>query len=245
MKNYYIYPYRTDLVCKESNDCDSIKVLNTNYEGNIYKTIFFNDLNNKESIKKILKNEILFFLHEMDITKKNHIFIVGLGNENHTADSIGPKVLKHINVNSFLENIGIEINGNKISALEPGVLSETGILTDKIISSVSKEIKPDLIILIDSFVSDDINYLNKTIEITNYGINPGSGLKGINSKIDKTTLGIPILVIGVVTAIEIKFTSDNNINFIPYLLSTKDIDEFVINISKIIGQSINEAISDL
>ncbi|MBR6113236.1 MAG: GPR endopeptidase, partial [Bacilli bacterium] len=177
--------------------------------------------------------------------KKDHIFIVGLGNENHTADSIGPKTLKHIQVNSFLENIGVEISGNKVSALEPGVLGETGILTDKIISSVSKEIKPDLIILIDSFVSDDINYLNKTIEITNYGINPGSGLKGINSKIDKTTLGIPILVIGVVTAIEIKFTNDNNINFIPYLLSTKDIDEFVINISKIIGQSINEAISDL
>lgn len=229
MKKYNIYPYKTDLILDNNN----------------YKTIFFDSLNNEVNIKNKLKNELLFFLKQMNISKNDHILIVGLGNENHTADSIGPKTLKHIKVNSYLENLGINIVGNKISALEPGVLGETGILTEKIISSVSKEIKPNLVILVDSFVSNDINYLNKAIQINNIGINPGSGIKGINSNINKNTLGIPILVIGVVTAIEIKFTNSDNINFIPYLLSTKDIDDFIIKISKIVGESINEAIFDL
>ena len=184
------------------------------------------------------------FLKTMNISKKDHIFIVGLGNDNHTADSIGPKALKHIKVNSYLENMGIKIKANKVSALEPGVLGETGILTEKIIKSVCKEIKPDLIILIDSLVSDDINYLNKVVQINNWGLSPGSGIKGINSKIDKDTLGIPVISIGAVTAVEIKFTN-NNKNYIPYILSTKDIDQYVHDISSIIGKAINEAINDL
>lgn len=250
MKNYNIYPYKTDLMLNEKNlneisNCTDIKVLNNIDNQNTYKTIFFSNLNDKDSIKNILKKELLYFFNEMNITKKDHIFIVGLGNENHTADSIGPKVLKYVQVNSYLENVGVKIINNKISALAPGVLGETGILTEKIIKSVCNEIKPNLTILIDSFVSDDINYLNKTIQITNMGIKPGSGIKGINSIIDKNTLGIPVIVIGVTTTIEIKFTNDNNINFIPYLLSTKDIDEYIISISEIIGKSINEAIDDL
>jgi len=252
MKNYNIYPYRTDLIFSNQNIIDinnnqtEINILSNIYKENIYKTILFNNLNNTKNIENALSKEILFFFNSMNIHKNSHIFIVGLGNINHTADSTGPKVLKHIKVNSYLENIGIKISGNKVSALEPGVLGETGILTEKIIKSVSNEIKPDLIILIDSYVSDNISYLNKTIQINNSGISPGSGIKGINTKIDKKSLGIPVLVIGVTTAIEIKFTNDtNNNNFIPYLLSTKDIDEFIDNISKIIGNSINKSINDL
>ena len=228
MKNYSIYPYRSDLIIDSDDN----------------KTILFNNLNDKEKLINSIKKELLYFFNVMNISKKDHIFIVGLGNDNHTADSVGPKTLKHIKVNSYLENIGIKIKNNKVSALEPGVLGETGILTEKIIYSVSNEIKPNLIILIDSFVSDDINYLNKVIQINNIGLNPGSGIKGINSKIDKETLGIPIIVIGVITAIEIKFSNSIN-NYIPYLLSTKDVDEYVNNISSIIGEAINRSIDDL
>ena len=242
MNNYSIYPYRTDLIFNDKdfkkNNNQSIYVLSDNKDHNDYKTILFNSIKDKDIIINTLMNEILFFFKEMNISKKDHIFIVGLGNENHTADSVGPKALKYISVNAYLENIGTKINGNKVSALEPGVLGETGILTEKIIKSIADTIKPNLVILIDSFVSDNINYLNKTIEINNRGLNPGSGIKGITSKIDKNSLGIPVLVIGVNTAVEIKFTNNDNINFIPYLLSTKDIDDFVDNIALIIGTSI-------
>ena len=243
MKKYNICFNRNDLICNKDEIINTeIKVINNIKKDKIYKTIFFN---NEYNIINALSNQLVYFFNNLNITKKDHIFIIGLGNENHTADSVGPKSLKNIRVNSFLENLGIEIIDNKVSALSPGVLGETGIITERIIKSVSNEIKPNLIILIDSFVSNNINYLNKTIEINNVGLNPGSGLKGIDFKIDKNSLNIPIIVIGVTTAIEIKFSDNNDFNYIPYLLSTNNIDEYVDKISSIIGKSINKAINDL
>ena len=182
---------------------------------------------------------MIYFIKKMGISKDKHFFIVGLGNENHTADSIGPKVIKYINVNSHFEDMGIHINNAKISALEPGVLGQTGINTKRIIESVVEEIKPNIVILIDSYVSKNIDYLNHTIQITNEGIIPGSGLKSINSEISYKTLKIPVLVIGVTTAIEIKN------NHISYILSSKDIDDYVSQISKIIGETINDTLYHL
>ena len=243
-----LYPSKTDLFF-ENNKMKNIELgsnetkikyyVEKEYD---YKTIFFNNL---DKVGNILKLEILYFFDKLNIKKGSHIFVVGLGNDNHTADSVGPKTLKHIKVNSYLKNLEIETDKTIVSALEPGVLGETGIMTNKIIKSVVDEIKPDLVILIDSFVSSNINYLNKTIEVTDFGLNPGGGLKGINEKIDNDTLGIPVIVIGVTTAIEVKFTNDENKNFIPYLLSSKDVDDYVNKISLIIGKSINSSIDDL
>ena len=164
---------------------------------------------------------------------------MGLGNDNHTADSVGPKVLKYIKVNGYLKNFNYK--KQLVSALEPGVMGETGIVTERIIASVSKEIKPDIIIVIDSFVTNNINYLNKSIEITDLGLDIGSGIKKINSKIDKETLGIPIMAIGVPTAVEVNFKDDK----LNYLLSSKEIDDYVIKIARIIGNCLNEVIGSL
>lgn len=237
MKKYNIYPYHTDLIIgkkkiKLTNNIEVIQHFQNNYT---HKTIIFNTTSNK--LKDILKNELINFTKEINI---KHLLIIGIGNDNYTSDSIGPKTLKHIKVNY---DIGIKPY-IKVSALEPGAYGETGILTEKIISSITKEIKPDLIILIDSYITDNINYLNKTIEINNKGLYPGSGISSINSKLDKESIDIPILVIGVPTAIEVKF-SNNNKNYKPYLLSTKDVDKYINNISKLIGDSLNNFINYL
>lgn len=218
---------------------NKIKVIQNRLNKEIHHIILFNNLIEEKNIKNILKKEILYFLNFYNINKKKHIFIIGLGNESNTADSIGPKVLKYITVNSHLFNLGIDINHIKISALEPGVLGTTGIDTTNIIKSVCKSIKPDLIILIDSFVTNNINNLNKSIEITNTGIKPGSGIRGNNSKITESNLKIPNITIGIPVCIEYK--NDNNI----LLVSTSDIDEYVHNISKIIGTSLNEILYQL
>ena len=243
MNNYNVYTYHNDLEFNKElinyiNDSKA-EVIENKRDNFIYKTIFFgNKLNN---VKEILVKEIEFFFKYMNIKNNSHIFVVGLGNDNYTADSVGCKVLKYIRVNSYLENFGININGVKVSAMEPGVLGETGILTERTILSMSKEINPDLVILIDSFVSDDINYLNKSIEINNNGIKSGGGINGINSIIDKKLLDIPVLVIGVSTASLVKIKDKD----ISYLLTTKDIDKYVNNISEVIGLAINEAIMNL
>lgn len=212
----------------------TIKIFINNKYKNIYHTILFNNIYNEKNISKTLKKELLYFFNLYKINKTKHIFIIGLGNESNTADSIGPKTLKYINVNSHLFNLGFNINHIKISALEPGVLGTTGIDTTNIIKSVSKYIKPDLIILIDSFITDNIKYLNKTIELSNTGLKPGSGLRGNNSYISKTNLKIPIMTIGIPTAIEYK--KENN----TLLVSTSDIDEYVNTISKILGNTLND-----
>lgn len=246
MKNYNLYGVRTDLASENKNNEQillysnvdkSINVYKSDDEKYFYRTIKFLNLNDSNTLKSFLIKELNFFIKQLVTKNKYHAFIIGIGNEFNTADSIGPKVLKNICVNSHLENLDIPINGNKVSALEPGVLGTTGIDTKKIIESVSKEIHPDFLILIDSYVTENIKYLNKTIQITNEGIIPGSGLYFHNEEISKKTMGIPVIVIGIPTAIEIEIDSKS------YIVSTKDIDSYVLEISKIISEAINETLN--
>ncbi len=242
-----IYGIRTDLAIERDASVklyknDFINLYDISNNKYIYHIIEYKDLLNKDIIKKAIKNEIQFFIKYLKIKKKSHIFIVGLGNENNTPDSIGSKVIKNIKVNSYYESIGINISGNKISALEPGVLGTTGIDTKRIIESVSNEIKPDLIILVDSYVSKNIDYLNKTIQFTNEGIIPGSGIQSLNQEISYKTLNIPIFVIGVPTAIESKFYSKEKRSNLSMLVSTKDVDLYVNEISNLISEALNEVL---
>lgn len=212
---------------KENN----IEISTIKNKQNKYHLIKFNYLNNE--LKTILKKELNFFLNK--IKNKKHILIIGLGNNNYTSDSIGPKVLKNINVNAHLLNMGASSN-IKVSALEPGVLGQTGIETSLIISSIVKEINPDLLIIIDSFVTNNINNLEKSIIITNEGITPGSGVATINNKINQKSIGKPVIVIGIPTALEIE------INKQKLLVSSNIIDKYIYNLSKIIGEVINEVL---
>ena len=220
---------------------DDIKILeyikNNKY---LYHTLCYKSICDENIIKEFFKNELKLYFKRFNIDNSKHIFVIGLGNESNTADSIGPRSLKYIVVNSHIYNLFDNIKYAKISALEPGVLGTTGIDTYRIIESVSDEIKPDLIILIDSFVTNKISFLNRAIEINDEGIVPGSGIHGNNTKIKKETINVPVLVIGIPTALEYK----NNDN-IPLLISTNDIDEYVAIISKIIGTSLNDVLYQL
>lgn len=201
-----------------------------------FKTIFFKapTLNTK----KALINEITYFLNKYHFTSKNHVFIVGLGNEAHTADSVGPKTLKHIKATSHLKKLGITFSGAKISTLEPGTTGTTGISSKKIIKSIIGEIKPDLLIVIDSFVTDKLEHLNHTIQISDKGITPGSGVLGNNEKINKASIGIPVIAIGIATALE--YTHKTQM-----LVATSDIDIYVQRISWLIGDTLNDLFHNL
>ena len=234
--NYSVFSSRTDIKCKNSN-FKNIYVKITTKNNFTYKTIFFNNL----EIKDILKKEIIYFFKKLNIKKASNILIVGLGNDSHTADSIGPQTLKHIKTNGFLQSFNKLNNDTLIFSLEPGVLGKTGISSFKIIKNVCKELKPDLVILIDSIVSDNILDLNRSIQLTDAGVSPGFGFFGFTSRISNKTLGIPTITIGVTTAIEVQFDKIK----IPYYLASKDVDDYISNISKIIATSLNEVIYDL
>ena len=195
------------------------------------------DSNNNYDVNKLEDNlikKIKMYFKKYNIKKNSHIFVVGLGNDNFTADSVGPKSLKNVKTTLISNDI-------KVSSLEPGVLGETGIKTFRIVESVTREIGPDIIILIDSFVSNNIDDLNKTIVINDIGLKRGSGIYELTSEFSYKTLGVPTIVIGVVTAVEMTFL-DLKKN---YILSTKNIDTYIDSISKTIGNSINKTIDDL
>lgn len=228
--------HRTDLkidTCKSYKKIKSyknIEILENKNNKNVYHTIKFSTVEIKKKLIKITKKELLFFIKNFNI-KIKHILIIGLGNEANTADSIGPKTIKKIKVNFNINNI--VSNNIKVSALIPGVLGITGIETNKIIKSVIKDIKPDLIILIDSLVTNNIDFINQTVQISNKCLSPGSGIYG-NNKTIKTK--IPIISIGIPTSLE--YIHNN----IPFLLTPSNIDSFINNISIIISNSINELI---
>ena len=148
--------------------------------------------------------------------KKNSLgLIVGLGNDKSTPDSLGPLVVDDIIVTNHLYLIGeMSSNFNRVAAINPGVMGETGIETSDIIKAIINEIKPDYLIVIDSLASKSIDRLNKTIQITDAGIHPGSGIGNRRKEISIDTLKIPVIAIGVPTVVDASVIVSDTINYI-------------------------------
>lgn len=227
---------KTDLKHFNHSIQDNYEIFKTKDQKNLYHIIKFQEDYNNSTLKTILKRELAFFIKPITSSSNPHVFVVGLGNSSHTADAIGPKSLKYIKANSHLEELGAQVINFKISTLAPGVLGDTGIEVKRIIEGIIDEIHPDFLIVIDSYVTNNIDFLNKSFQITNEGIIPGSGIGKFNSEINYKTVGIPVIVIGVPTAIEITFKENNNC----FLLTTNDIDTHIKKLAMIIGTSLNE-----
>lgn len=154
-----------------------------------------------------LKKAIEVFSKELKkvINFEGPILIVGLGNEDTTADSIGPKVIKDLEITRHVLEYKPELlpeNTRAVSAIAPGVLGTTGIETQEIISAVVEKIKPSGIIVIDALASNKISRLLKTIQISDTGITPGAGVNNKRKEISFDTMGIPVIAIGVPTVVE-------------------------------------------
>lgn len=234
---------RTDFkhTCPECDDHKDIDY-KTLKEGDFsYQTVLFSKTVSHQKLISIIEDEISKFFMEKDIPKCGHIFVVGIGNDSHTADSVGPRSLKYLHVNSHLLALGIDLSGFVVSSLAPGVQGETGIDTTRLIDCIKKEIKPDCMIIVDSFVTDDAHAIGRTLYITDEGLTPGSGLMGNNGAISFENTGIPVLTIGIPTAVEISLENKKKETH-KYLLSPSDIDIYVREISEIIGLGIDAAL---
>ena len=134
------------------------------------------------------------------------ILVVGLGNEDSTVDSIGPKVIKDLKITRHLKKYApteySKPEEREISGIAPGVLGTTGIETSEILKGIVQKINPDAIIAIDALISKDISRLFRTIQICNTGIVPGAGIGNARKEISKKTMGIPVIAIGVPTLVE-------------------------------------------
>ena len=235
LKNYQI---RTDLaieevenssnlkgVIKDEYNVDDIKVTSVKLDkdNNLYKkagnyiTIEFNDItdsDNRKNVEKVLIDEIKKMLKSMNIKENDSCLIIGLGNDKSTPDSLGPLTLNNIIVTNHLYLLNqLDNNFRRVSAFIPGVTGQTGIETSDIILSIVKNINPDFIITIDALASQSIERVNKTIQMTDTGIHPGSGIGNKRKEISKSTIGIPVLAIGVPTVVDATVIVSDTINY--------------------------------
>lgn len=149
----------------------------------------------------IISNEIKQF-----IPKKGTVLVVGLGNYNITPDALGPKTAntvlatRHIS-EEIAKSTGLS-NLRSVCVLAPGVLGQTGIEVSEIISSLVKKLNPSCAILIDALASRSLSRLGCTVQISNTGISPGSGVDNARPLISEENLGIPVISIGVPTVVD-------------------------------------------
>ena len=135
------------------------------------------------------------------------ILIVGLGNREVTADSLGPRVVDNLTItrHMVMEFGNAAYEGRKLpltSSLVPGVMAKTGMESQEIISGVVAQTHPDLVLVIDALAARSIKRLNRTIQISNAGINPGSGVGNYRNAIQEENLGVPVIALGVPTVVD-------------------------------------------
>jgi spore protease len=134
----------------------------------------------------------------------DNVLVVGLGNRAITPDALGPMVAEKIFVTRHLneEKIITDAKIPSVSAISPGVLGTTGIETGEIIHSVTERIKPDVVIAIDALAAGNIGRVTSTIQISDTGIIPGSGVGNRRNSLTEDTLGVPVIAIGVPTVVD-------------------------------------------
>ena len=181
-----------------------------------YITISFNDVtdfNNKEKIKEIFSNELTKLLKNLNIYNKSCL-VIGLGNIKSTPDSLGPLSIDNIIVTKHLFDLNeLEDGFSIVSSFIPGVTGSTGIETSDLINNIINTVKPDFVIAIDALASSSIDRVNKTIQITDTGIHPGSGVGNSRKEISKETLNIPVIAIGIPTVVDATIIVSDTINY--------------------------------
>ncbi len=190
--------------------------------------------------------------------KEQSVLVVGLGNREVTADALGPNVVDNLFVTRhvILEYGKAAYNRTKmnlVSSIVPGVMAATGMETAEIVKGVVEQTKPDVVIVIDALAARSTKRLNRTVQITNTGIHPGSGVGNHRSALTKESLGVPVIAIGVPTVVdaativndalekaadscrESKVLAELNNMYV----TSKDIDATIKRLSFMISEAIN------
>ncbi|MCM1326060.1 MAG: GPR endopeptidase [Lachnoclostridium sp.] len=203
-----------------------------------------------------------------DIEKELSVLVVGLGNREVTADALGPQVVDNL----FITRHVVKAYGtaayncsrmNLVSSIEPGVMAKTGMETAEIVKGVIEQTLPDVLIVVDALAARSTKRLNRTIQISNTGIQPGSGVGNHRNALTQESLGVPVIAVGVPTVVDAativgdaleKITGDNlNLNSIRYhhemafaelnnmYMTGKDIDAVIKRVSFTVSEGINMA----
>lgn len=183
--------------------------------------------------------------------------VVGLGNRAITPDAVGPLACEHVIATRHLVEQSPEYfsSWRPVAACAPGVLGQTGLETGEIVQGVLDKIRPAAVIAVDALAAGRLSHLLRTIQVADTGIVPGSGVGNARFALNRESLGVPVIAIGVPTVVdgatlahEISAQAggvscealDDLAN--PVVVTTKDIDREVRDVSRVIGYAVNKAL---
>ena len=201
-----------NVVEEKNHSTTTVKVLNdkgSSIMGRPIGTFITIEVPNLNNANEDLKDEVSIEFSKVLLSllkdyKKDKVLIVGLGNWNISSDALGPKVIDRVLVTRhYFINYNKESDESmaNVAAMSPGVLGITGIETFDIVKGIVDKVQPDLLIAIDALASRKMERVSTTIQITDVGITPGSGVGNHRVGLNKETLGVPVISLGIPTVV--------------------------------------------
>ena len=181
----------------------------------------------------------------------------GLGNRMITPDAIGPQTADHVIATRHLiaQSPDIFADWRPVSALAPGVLGQTGVETGEVICGVLDRVRPAAVIAVDALAAGRLSRLLRTVQLADTGITPGAGVGNARAALNKETLGVPVIAVGVPTVVDGATLAHEISSQLgqpacealddlsqPVMITTRDIDREVADISRMIGYAVNMAL---
>ncbi len=230
------------------------------------------DRDELEIVMLSFAKELENIIKKLGFNENDSCLIVGLGNWQATPDALGPRAVKKLLVTRHLGGVTpTEKAGGlrPLSALAPGVLGITGIETSEIVRGVVERVKPKFVIAIDSLASRNTERVGAAIQIADTGIHPGSGLGNRRQGITRSTLGVPVIALGVPTVVDARTIvydalaelekvldhggiSKANVQnlmsrvltsyFNSLIVTPKEIDELIDNLARVVAGGLNVAL---
>lgn len=185
------------------------------------------------------------------------VLIVGLGNRMITPDAIGPQTADHVIATRHLvaQSPAIFADWRPVSALAPGVLGQTGVETGEVICGVLDRVRPAAVIAVDALAAGRLSRLLHTVQLADTGITPGAGVGNTRAALNEETLGVPVIAVGVPTVVDGATLAHEISSQLgqpacealddlsqPVMITTRDIDREVADISRMIGYAVNMAL---
>lgn len=185
------------------------------------------------------------------------VLIAGLGNRMITPDAIGPQTADHVIATRHLvaQSPAIFADWRPVSALAPGVLGQTGVETGEVICGVLDRVRPAAVIAVDALAAGRLSRLLRTVQLADTGITPGAGVGNARAALNKETLGVPVIAVGVPTVVDGATLAHEISSQLgqpacealddlsqPVMITTRDIDREVADISRMIGYAVNMAL---
>ena len=185
------------------------------------------------------------------------VLIAGLGNRMITPDAIGPQTADHVIATRHLiaQSPDIFADWRPVSALAPGVLGQTGVETVEVICGVLDRVRPAAVIAVDALAAGRLSRLLRTVQLADTGITPGAGVGNARAALNEETLGVPVIAVGVPTVVDGATLAHEISSQLgqpacealddlsqPVMITTRDIDREVADISRMIGYAVNMAL---